>query len=633
MSEIPRGPVLSASAPDARRRMSNAALLWRMLKISADYRWQMILVLLLQSLLVVLTMSTLGLTGLGIDFLRSQLQPDAGSLRWPGGVAPPEHWPPQRVIAVLSAMILAVAVVTAALKYGAALASAALSQRILIRIRTDVYQKLQQLSFHFYDAGESSSIINRAAGDASAVRNFVDGVVVRVLTVSLTLGVYLVYMLRVHVLLTICCLVSTPVLWIGAVMFSRRVQPVYRRASELGDVMIRTLVESLQGIHVVKGFAREPEQIEKFRKANAEIREVKQSIFNRVSVFQPAMGLVTQLNMLILIGYGGALVVRGELALGSGLFVFANLLHDFAGQVGQITNIANSIQSSLVSAERVFEVLDEPIRIQSVSGALPLSSVRGEIEFDRVCFGYLPERPILHDVSFHVAPGQSLGITGPTGSGKSTLLNLLMRFYDVTSGVIRVDGVDIRQVRLSDLRASMGLVFQDSFLFSNTIASNIAFGFPDATLDEIRCAASIAAADDFIDALPDGYQSMVGEHGANLSGGQRQRLAMARALIRHPPVLLLDDATSSVDPETEHEIRTAILSAMQARTTIVVSNRISTLRRLDRIIVLNDGRIVGEGTHEELMKSCPGYRQLADLQFSDFAFEVQAAEGAIQVNN
>lgn len=603
-------------------KTSTRRLILRLLRMSLEYRRPCLAVVGMQALLVVLGLSTLGLTGLGIDFLRYSVISGTDSPRWPLGLAPPGSWSPVFVMVVLSGTILAVGLVTAALKYLAAIASAALSQRVLLRMRTEVYAKLQQLSFQFYDAGESSSIINRAAGDANAVRNFIDGVVIKVLTVSLTLTVYLVYMLTMHVKLTLACLAGTPLLWVGAVLFSRAVQPAYRRASDLGDVMIRTLVENLQGIHVVKGFARESQQAQKFRIANDNIRDLKESIFFRISTFQPVMGLITQVNMLVLIGYGGMLVIRGELALGAGLFVFANLLQEFANQVGQITNIVNTIQSSLASADRVFEVLDEPVRIASPPDAKPMHNPAGRIDFENVRFGYTGDKTVLSDVSFAISAGECVAITGPTGTGKTALLNLLKRFYDVDGGCIRIDGHDIRTLNLDDLRRNVGIVFQESFLFSNTVAANIAFGRPDATQDSIESAAKIAAADRFIREMPEGYESMIGEHGANLSGGQKQRLSLARALLTDPAILLLDDATASVDPETEHEIREAMLAVTRERTTIIVSNRLSTLRRADRILVLRDGTIEAGGTHEELLSESDYYRELAELQSAEFTDEL-----------
>lgn len=592
-------------------------MLRRLVLLGYEYRWGALLMIGMHVLLVALGLATLGLTGVGIDYIRHVVQPESRAPSWPFGLVPPTAWSPPQVVVALSIAILVSALANAFVRFLAAIATANLTQTILVRLRAGVFEKLQRLSFHFYDAGESSSIINRAAGDVNAVRSFVDAVLIKIVTVALTLGVYLVYMLRVHVWLTILCLISSPLLWVGAVLFSRLVQPAYRRASELGDAMVRTLVESLTGIHVIKGFAREPQEIAKFEEATKKIRDQKESIFWQVSTYQPIMGFLTQVNMLVLIGYGGVLVVRGELQLGAGMFVFANLLHEFANQVSQIVNIANTIQSSLVGAQRVFEVLDAPVQIQSPPGAIRLPRARGEIAFEDVSFAYREGQPVLEGVTFRVNVGERIGICGPTGGGKSTLLSLIMRFYDVSSGTITIDGIDLRQLDVDELRRNMGIVFQESFLFSHTVAANISFGHPEATDAQIVRAARIALAEEFVTALPQQYDTVVGEHGSNLSGGQRQRLAIARALLPDPPILLLDDATASVDPETEHEIRAALEAAMERRTTLMVSNRVSTLRRTDRILVIEDGGLAAIGTHAELLRTSEYFRQLTELQYAD----------------
>lgn len=595
---------------------SNWVLLRRLIVMGFEYRRGCVEMIAMHLGLVALTLSGLGLTGLGIDYIRFVIEPGSAAPAWPLGIKPPSNWSPIQVVVAIAAAVMASGLLTAMLRYFAAIAAAKLTQRVLLKLRSDVYAKLQRLNFRFYDSGESSSIINRAAGDVSSVRSFVDGVIIKVLSVLLTLVVYLIYMLKVHVPLTVMCLCTTPLLWFGASRFSRTVQPAYRRASNLGDAMVRTLVENLQGIHVVKGFAREPEEIERFRQANDAIQDEKESIFWMLSTWQPTIGFLTQINMLILIGYGGWLVIQGEMALGSGLFVFANLLHEFANQVGQITAVANTIQASLVGSQRVFEVLDSPISIVSPADAVVLPRAKGEIVFEEVTFGYQPETPILHGINFTIRPGECLAITGETGAGKSTLLSLIMRFYDADRGSIRVDGHDVRSLELDSLRRNIGLVFQEAFLFSHTVAANIAFGRPDAPQSDIERAARIACADRFIDEMPDRYETVVGEHGANLSGGQRQRLSIARALLLDPPILLFDDATASVDPETEHEIREALDSAMQGRTTIVVSNRLSTLRRADRVLILENGQVTAVGTHEDLLQTSAYYRRLAELQFA-----------------
>ena len=592
-------------------------LIGRMLGLGWRYRGRCLLVLMLNFLLVALNLSGLSLAGLGIDALREELHPGSPAPHWPFGWQPPVEWTVMTRIVLIAGLVLVVALVQAIFKFITAVAGAALSQQILIQLRTDVYDKLQRLSFRFFDAHDSSSLINRVVGDVQAVRGFVDGVILKVLTVGLSLAVYLAYMLSVHPMLACACIVASPLLFVGAVWFSKTVRPLYKRSSELGDKLVLRLSENVQGIQVVKGFARESDEISRFRAANLAVKDQKYDIFWKLSLYQPTMGFLTQINQLIVIGYGGVLVIRGELPLGAGLFVFANLIHEIANQVGQIINIANSIQSSLTGAERVFEVLDAAIEIESPLDATRLIQARGAVAFEDVSFSFTPGQPVLAGISMDIKPGESIGIVGETGAGKTSLLNLIARFYDATSGRVLVDGIDVRQLDLQDLRRSIGIVFQESFLFSNTVAANIAFGQPGAELDRIEAAARLASAAEFINELPTRYDSVIGEHGSNLSGGQRQRLAIARALLLDPPILLLDDATAAVDPETEHEIQQAISAAQEGRTTILVSNRISALQRTDRLYVLRAGRIVESGTHAELIERDGEYAKLSRIQLGE----------------
>lgn len=616
---------------------STRALMLRMLRLAARH-WRGCLTLIcINGALVCMSVSGLSLTGLGIDFIRHHVQPSAAPPDWPGNWHPPATWSPMQTITCLAAVVLGVGIVAALLKFAATIAGARLSQKILVELRSNVYDRLQRLSFDFFDSNPSSSLINRAAGDVQAVRVFVDGVFVKLIVVALTLAVYLGYMLSVHPLLTCACLATSPLLWLGAVIFSRRVQPEYRQASDLVDDLVLSLVENVQGQHVVKGFAQQSAQIDRFAQANHAIHNQKRGIFWQLSLYQPLMGGLTQANTLVLILYGGYLVVRGDMLLGAGLFVFANLLHEFANQVGQITNIANTIQTSLTGAARVFEILDAPLHIASPENARPLppqnfllqSMTNGragrKIELRNVSFAYSSsldltasqQRFALDQVSFSIQPGECLGIVGETGAGKTTLLNLLLRFYDVSSGQILIDGIDLRQLDLDDLRREIGIVFQEPFLFSNTIGANIAFGYPEASAEQIERAARLAAADEFIEMLPDRYETVVGEYGANLSGGQRQRLSIARALLLDPSILVLDDATSSVDPETEDEIQQSVTRVASGRTTIIVSNRIHTLRHADRIIVLRQGRVVQDGPPNHLFVVPGPFRDLARLQLAD----------------
>ncbi len=602
------------SASDTQPKSSAGRWLWRLLGLAWRFRRLALLVLLCNGLLVAFNLGGLGFVGLGIDVLRAALVPSAPAAQWPGGWRPPGEWSTYQTMMLVAGLVLVTATLHAALKVFTAAASAWLSQAMVIALRAEVYDKLQRLSFRFFDDHDSSAIIGRVAGDVQAVRAFIDGVVLKVLTVLLSLGVYLLYMVSLHGPLTAACLASSPLLYVGALWFSRSVRGLYARSSELGDRVIGVLAENAQGMSVVKAFAQEEAQREKFAAANEALREQKYEIFRRLSTYQPLMGFLTQLNQLVLIGYGGWLVIQGQLPLGAGMFVFANLIQEFAGQVGQIINIANTIQSSLTAAERVFEVLDAPVDIADATEARPLPRAHGSIAFEDATFSYVPGRPVLQHVSFAIAPGERIGITGPTGAGKSTLLALLARFYDVDTGRVLLDGEDLRQWRVDDVRRNVGLVFQESFLFSNTVAANIAFGRPDATHDRIQAAAQMSAAEEFIEALPERYHNVVGEHGVTLSGGQRQRLALARALLVDPPILLLDDATAAVDAQTEAAIREALAADAVQRTVIQVSGRVSTLQHVDRVLVLDAGRIVQTGRPRELLRQPGLFQTMARLQ-------------------
>jgi len=586
-----------------------------LLQLGWRYRLACLHVLAQQLLLVLIAMLQLYLAGLGIDVIVWHVSVRTAHSPWPGGWQPPESWTPWTQVVILAAGIMAAALLHAGMRYRAAVVLTRLAQqRIVFQLRTAVYDKLQRLSFRFFDAHQSGSIINRVTGDVQAVRMFIDGVLIQVLAVTLSLTVFLGYMLSIHVGLTFACLATTPLLWVGAVIFSRIVRPAYQKNSKLVDQIMLVLSENIQGQPVVKGFGRAENEIAKFAAANAAVRDQKNEIFKTVSWFQPLMGFLTQINMMVLLGYGGYLVITQQMELGLGLFVFAKLLHEFANQVGQVTNIANSIQASFTGAERVFEILDTPLEVANPPDPYRPAAMRGEVRYEQVGFGYHAETPILRGIDFAVEPGQCMAVVGATGSGKSTLLSLLPRFYDATSGRVLVDGVDVRQWDLDVLRRGVGLVFQESFLFSNTVAANIAFGYPEATQEQIEKAAKIAAAHDFIKELQHGYDTVIGEYGTDLSGGQRQRLAIARAVLLEPPILIFDDALAAVDPETERDIMLAMENAMRGRTTFLIAHRLSTLRRADLVLVLQDGRIAQRGTHAELLAAEGHYREVAELQ-------------------
>lgn len=617
MSAVPSNSI--AAVP------SNSALVRRLFGLAWRYRGHCLEVLLIQ--LVLLTMGIVGLsfTGLGIDYIRHIVQ-DVPLAPNRLHLALPASWPPLRVLPVLAGAILLLAVCRAILNYVYAVSvNQLVQQRLVVDLRAEVYEKLQRLSFRFFDANTTGSIITRVTSDVQSVRMFVDQVLIQTVIMGVSLTVYILYMIGLSPGLTVACLATTPLLWILSTWFSRQVHPEMAHNRTLVERMVQVLTESTQGVAVTKGFGREAERRAVFDDANRACLEQQHNIFWRMSLFSPAIGFLTRVNMMVLLAYGGWLVVHDQLPLGTGLVVFAGLLEQFSGQVNNVATIVNSVQQSLIGARRVFEILDAPIEVKNVPNPVRRAKLTGNVRFEDVSFAYDGADAVVRDIELEVKPGQCVAILGATGSGKSVLMSLIPRFYDPTSGRLLLDGIDARQLHLDDLRRNIGLVFQESFLFSNTVAANIAFGHPEATHAQIEKAARIAAAHDFIMQLPQGYDTVLGESGNSLSGGQRQRLAIARAVLLEPAILLLDDPTAAIDSETEHEIFEALDRAIAGRTTFIVAHRLSTLRRADFIIVLESGRIVQRGTHDQLMREPGPYLHVANLQLVD-SRELQEAK-------
>jgi ATP-binding cassette, subfamily B, bacterial len=596
---------------------SNWALIRRLFGLAARYRLHCLEVLVLQLVLLTMGIAGLSFTGLGIDYIRHKVQ-DVPLARGRFHLPLPETWEPWRVLALLAGLILALAVSRALLNYALAVSvNRLVQQKLVVDLRSEIYEKLQRLSFRFFDANTTGSIITRVTGDVQAVRMFVDQVLIQSVVMGASLTAYVIYMASLSPGLTLACLGTTPLLWLLSVRFARASQPAYAQNRTLVEKMVQLLAESIQGAAVTKGFGRERESREKFETANNAVLTQQHGIFRLVSFFSPTVGFLTRINMMVLLGYGGWLVAHDRLALGAGLIVFAGLLEQYSGQINNVANIVNSVQQSLIGARRVFEILDAPIEVKNAPDALRRKKLTGAVRFENVSFAYDGAAAVVRDVDLDVQPGQCVAILGATGAGKSVLMSLIPRFFDPTAGRVLIDGIDARRLHLDDLRRNIGLVFQESFLFSNTIASNIAFGHPEATPAQIEKAARIAAAHDFILQLPKGYETVLGESGNTLSGGQRQRLAIARAVLLEPAILLLDDPTAAIDSETEHEIFEALDRAIAGRTTFIVAHRLSTLRRADFIIVLEAGRIVQRGTHEQLMKEPGPYLRVANLQLID----------------
>jgi ATP-binding cassette subfamily B protein len=600
------------------REYSTGELVRRLTALAWRYRGDFLMSLALSVVLLVLGLLGLEMLGVVIDVIRRALDQSQRAPHYPLNWTPPATWGALQIVTALSGAIVVLALFRALLTYKYNFTTARLMQgEIVPDLRDQIYARLQRLSFRFFDVHGSSSIFNRVTGDVQNTRLFVDGVLLQGLNMVLTLGAYGIFMWRIHPALTVACLsVAVPLWWVTH-FYSGRLRPAYLRNRELSDNLVQLFTESVRGMQTIKGFAAEPHQTRRFGEGNAMVLTQQRRIFWDLSVFTPVTQLLSQLSLVILFAYGGWLYVRGEIALGSGLVVFAGLLQQFNGQVANITNIANSVQQSLAAARRVFEVLDMPVSVETKPNAIMPGRLTGKMAFEGVTFGYDPAHPVLRDVSFESKPGQVVGIFGMTGAGKSSLLSLLPRFYDPQKGCVLADGRDLRDLDLDAFRRQIGIVYQESFLFSNTVSANIAFGSPHASQEEIERAAKTACAHEFIVGLPRGYSTVLGESGVDLSGGQRQRLALARALLLSPPILILDDPTASVDPKTEQEIVAALREAMAERTTFVVSSRLSLLRRADVILVLEGGRLTQIGTHAELAHRPGPYHQTALLQLMD----------------
>ena len=605
-------PTTSPVAP----ALSNTEILRRLFALAWQYRRDCLAVLAYQAALLALGLAGLGAVGLGVDAIRAAVDPAAGPARPPAGLTWLFRQDALVTVLALAGAVLGMAGLRSLLNYLYSIAVGRLLQMDVVpRLRAAVFDKLLRLDFRFFDANASGSIINRVTGDVQSLRSFIDGVLIQSVILLLSLGVYLVYMLGKHVPLTIAALATTPLLWLSTAIFSRWVQPAYAENRRLADQLVLALSEGVQGIQVVRGFGGERFELERFRERNRQLRDQQRRIFWRVTVFSPGVSLIGQLNLVVLLFYGGWVVKTGGLSLGD-LIVFAGLLQQFSAQITNLATVVNTLQQSLIGARRVFEVLDAPVAVKSPEAPVR-PQLAGAVRFENVHFAYAEGEPVLTGIDLDVPAGARIAILGETGSGKTTLLSLLPRFYDPTRGRVLIDGHDVRDMDLPHLRRQVGVVFQESFLFSDTVAANIAFGQPDASQSDIERAARVARAHDFICALPDSYQTRIGEGGHGLSGGQRQRLALARALLLEPRLLLLDDPGASLDPGTEEEMFAALEDAIGGRTTFIIAHRLSTLRRADSILVLHDGRIVQQGTHEELMRQGGAYLRAMSLEVVD----------------
>ena len=520
------------------------------------------------------------------------------------------------LIVALAGAVVAVSLLRGLFQLGQGYYAEAAAQGAAYRLRNRLYDHLQRLSFAYHDRQQTGELMSRATSDVENVRMFLKFGLERSIQLLFVLPVTCALLISLDPPLALLSFAFLPVIIARSVFLSRRLRQLWDRVNADTGVLTTILQENLAGVRVVRAFGREDFESAKFA---AQAYKVSMNTLeaNKLHSFNmPFMNLMLLTAIALVLWLGGQQVIAGRMTPGAlTQFIFYLLMLSMPVRV--VGFIATLYSRATSSGERIFEVLDAPLPVRDAPDAVEPGPVRGHIRFENVSFSYGGASPALKDISFDAPPGQAVALLGATGSGKTTIVHLLPRFYDVTEGRITLDGQDLRRLKLESLRRNVGIVQQDVFLFSATIRENIAYGRPEATDDDVQSAARAARIHDFIMSLPDGYATWVGERGITLSGGQKQRVAIARTLLTDPRILILDDATSSVDMETEHLIQQALVELMRGRTTFVIAHRLSTVKRADLVLVLEDGRIAERGRHDELLARGGLYRRIYELQLRE----------------
>jgi ABC-type multidrug transport system fused ATPase/permease subunit len=515
----------------------------------------------------------------------------------------------EKMVWILIAFIAALGLVKALLMVGRRFISGRQALGVEFDLRNALYGHLLKLSFGFYDRHQTGQLMSRATVDLQGVRFFLGyGLIFFAQNLFTIVGATAI-MFWTDWRLALVAVAITPALIVLAYRYSSVSHPVLRDVQQKIADVTTVAEENIVGVHVVKSFAQEELEAEKFRRRSEAVFERTIDANRQRSLYVPLLAFIPLLAQAAILLVGGWMVVHDELTVGE-FFAFNLYVSLLIMPLRMLGMWIGQSQRATASGERIFQILDEPEEIADRPGAIDLPPGEGRIAFEHVGFGYDPERPVLDDIDLAVEPGRSLAVIGHTGSGKTTLTALVPRFYDVTVGRVLVDGTDVRDVKLTSLRRATAVISQDPFLFSTTVRENIAFGAPDATDEEIESAARLAQAHEFVEALPQGYETVIGERGITLSGGQRQRIAIARAIVINPRILILDDATASVDATTEAKIRIGLREAMQGRTTLIIAHRLSTISLADEVVVLDHGRIAARGTQGELAETSTVYREI-----------------------
>jgi ATP-binding cassette subfamily B protein len=496
-----------------------------------------------------------------------------------------------------------------------------IGESMLDKMRSDLFNQLQELSFSFFDRADSGDTISTVTNDTDSIGQAFTGGVIMVLSDILSLALTLVIMFTINVQLTLISMLVIPLLIGTAYAFSSRFRSTYRETRKTISGVTSKLQEGISGIREIKSFTREADTIRDFTRVNQQEAQANLQANIVWGTFFPTIQLIQAVGQGIVILYGGMLALNGSLgtsaqAIGV-LMAFTLYVGRFFGPIFDLTNFYNVVQSALAAAERIFNLLDKQSEIRDAENALQIPPIKGEIEFKDVTFAYVQDHPVLHNVSFRIKPKETVALVGSTGAGKSTIIKLISRFYEAKSGTVTIDGQDVRQITQESLRRQMGIVLQESFLFTGTIMENIRYGNLEATDEQVMDAAKTVGAHEFIIKTVNGYNTEIGERGAGLSVGQKQLISFARALLRNPAIMVLDEATSSIDPYTDLLIRKAMKILLKDRTSIIIAHRLSTVRNADRIFVIDNGRIAEEGNHKQLMKKKGIYRHLYDMQFKE----------------